>query len=1415
MHRPRKRSILSGPELLEDRITPTISFGNVIGADDLGANVQSFAVGDLNGDGKPDIVAGSVADFAGTAVLTNKGTLTFSNTETIKISTDPYFSPFYVKLADLTGNGKLDLVMAGDNQLVICMGNGNGTFQTKHTIIDTLPYNIQDMAIADLNGDGKPDLVLAMPGGMAVLLNNGSSTIFSPPTYYNVSNGPDQAYLAVGDFTGDGKTDIAVSVYSQKLIDVYLNNGNGTFGAPTAYYDPSPVTASPGHLLAGDFYNDSNLDLVVGYVGTSDVGLLKGNGDGTFQNPVVIDTTAQSSNGAVPLAAADFDHDGNLDLLVSGGEEDGSSGVILPGNGNGTFGTPIPVSAAGGVYAVADLNGDNLPDIVYVTSFSPGGYGIEPNTSVVTFGSTAASFASPTVSVGGSDTLTIDVNNVSGQPVSDLTNSDFALTMSGGSSAGVIGTVTGTSTPGTYTVNFTGNHVGAVSTVEVTVDGVKLPSEPTVKVVSAVPAGNSSVSFAKPTVPSGTIDTATITLQNAQGFPISGLPSSAFSFALSGGTSTGSFGAVTETATPGTYTANFTGIVAGTVQSLLLKVDGILVASHPSVQVKPGAVSATNTQVRFAGSTVKSGATDPVIIVLKDAAGNVVSGLTSGDFSLGLMGGTSSGSFGQVNPSATSGRYTAVFTAFAAGTASKLSTTIDGIPIAVEPEVTVLPATLTVTNLNDSGTGSLAAAIAAADLTSNDVIKFENGLHGEIDLLNGELLISSNMTIDGPGASKLSISGQDDARVFEIDAGFKVGISGLTITHGSALDEGGGILNDGSNLTLSGDDITKNVATESTDSVFAEGGGLQSLNGIVTIAKCEISDNQTLGISTATQSGDAEGAGLEFLGGSAMIDNSSITGNESIGDAGSSDGQAAGGGIFSLVSLKISGTTISGNEALGGNNSSEASGVNGGIIIEASSGSAFGAAILSGADLSLDRCTVDQNKTMGGNDAADGTAQGGAIIAIDSGSLILANCTLSENLSEGGESSGGLADQGYAGGGAIAVFVPTTITNTSFTDNKCVGGNNGVQAYVGEAIGGAAEIGALATIRGSAFSGNEAVGGSDGNSGTGAVDPGVDESFGGAISTAYEGDLLVSATTFTNNEAIGGNDAVATGSDIVEAGVAEGGTVCNEGGSTAVFSKCTFTGNEAVGGNGNSATGPVVDVGTGFGAGIFNGFGETTTEAGDSLIVTDSTFSKNQATGGNGNSSTASVAGLVGDGVGGAIMNYLGGTATITGSTLNSNEAISGTSNTASGAGTAFVNSGMGGAIMNGLGNYDSTGYGQFGATTLVVNDSSIDSNEAEGAGEALGGGIANLLTGTVLTADSSFGGNKATSDSGGTSLGGGIYNDSTSSLSLSETQVIGNRATGTTGSGGGIDTPGSFTDDSLTIIANNKASTSDANIGL
>jgi hypothetical protein len=222
--------------------------------------------------------------------------------------------------------------------------------------------------------------------------------------------------------------------------------------------------------------------------------------------------------------------------------------------------------------------------------------------------------------------------------------------------------------------------------------------------------------------------------------------------------------------------------------------------------------------------------------------------------------------------------------------------------------------TRTVTNCNDSGSGSLRAAVAAA--AAGDTIMF--GLSPAcpvITLTTGEIVITKSLTITGPGAAALSVSGNHASRVFNVSAGTVVTISGLTIENASGAFLGGGIFNLGS-LTVTGSTLSGNTA-------FL-GGGIYNHGGSVTVTASTLSGNTASsggGIfndfgsvtvvtgSTLTNNTASSGSGIFNLG-SVTVTASTLTGNTA----------GFGGGIFnnSGSSLTVTGSTLSGNTASSG-----------------------------------------------------------------------------------------------------------------------------------------------------------------------------------------------------------------------------------------------------------------------------------------------------------------------------------------------------------------------------------------------------------------------------------------------------------------------------------------------------------------
>jgi FG-GAP-like repeat len=274
-------------------------------------------------------------------------------------------SPRTVSLAtaDFNGDGKMDLVIASADYMgiFIRLGNGDGSFQ------QAIGYRVQtypaSIVVGDFNADGKPDLAVADYGSppgflgqsISILLGNGDGT-FRPAVNYSVALGPQ--FIAVGDFRGNGKLDLVVTVGLFDSISVLPGNGDGTFQPQTSF----AAGLDPSCVVIGDFNGDGKLDLAVAnayaYAGT--ISILLGNGDGTFQPPVAI---AAGSN-PFAIAVGDFNRDGKLDLAVASSVF-GSGTVILLGNGDGTFRAGATYADVGGNSIIAaDFNGDGNLDLV-------------------------------------------------------------------------------------------------------------------------------------------------------------------------------------------------------------------------------------------------------------------------------------------------------------------------------------------------------------------------------------------------------------------------------------------------------------------------------------------------------------------------------------------------------------------------------------------------------------------------------------------------------------------------------------------------------------------------------------------------------------------------------------------------------------------------------------------------------------------------------------------------------------------------------------------------------------------------------------------------------------------------------------------------------------------------------------------
>jgi hypothetical protein len=329
-------------EWLEGRTLPSFT---VSGAFPVGLAPQSAAVGDFNGDGKPDIVTADTNSNA-VSLLRGRGDGTFRPAVNFAVGAAPYG----VVAADFNGDGKLDLAVtdSGGASVTVLLGNGNGTFQAPVNL--AVGQTPEGLVAADFNGDGKLDLVVTNPGSFgSVFLGNGNGT-FQPVLNSTVAGlGVDIA----GDFNRDGRLDLAVNVGNVGLL---LGNGDGTFGDEQEF---SVGGGAVNGLAAVDLNGDGNLDLV----GTQASGLvvLLRNGDGTF-------AVRSLAFGDVPdgLAVGGFSGDGNLQVAVA---NSGSNSVAI-GQFDASYNFQDLQDVAVGSNpvgpVVGDFNGDGAPDLAVV-----------------------------------------------------------------------------------------------------------------------------------------------------------------------------------------------------------------------------------------------------------------------------------------------------------------------------------------------------------------------------------------------------------------------------------------------------------------------------------------------------------------------------------------------------------------------------------------------------------------------------------------------------------------------------------------------------------------------------------------------------------------------------------------------------------------------------------------------------------------------------------------------------------------------------------------------------------------------------------------------------------------------------------------------------------------------------------------
>jgi len=374
-----------------------------------GPNPTAVAIGDFNGDGKPDVVVANNAEVNSNgsfSVLLNNGDGTFTQVQTSVANT----FVLGVAVGDFNSDGKLDVAFFGQSSFGVAFGKGDGTFSSFVTYAtkNGLPISI---AVGDFNGDRAPDVAIAMLNDSAIQLftNNGNGTFTDDgeiPTCGNPAsivvadfnhdgnqdmavacetsavsvmlgdghNGfrtstipafiPGPTSIAAADLNGDGKLDLVTANTSGSSASVLLGNGDGTFLVSS----PIALAAKPISVAIADVNGDGKPDVLELTEGLNDLVVLTGKGDGTFNAPAVFNAGATPLGNDRSLVVADFNGDGKPDVLADNGNSDVS---LLLGMGDGTFAPSaqsIPTGAGTVWVAAGDVNGDNIADLIVANS---------------------------------------------------------------------------------------------------------------------------------------------------------------------------------------------------------------------------------------------------------------------------------------------------------------------------------------------------------------------------------------------------------------------------------------------------------------------------------------------------------------------------------------------------------------------------------------------------------------------------------------------------------------------------------------------------------------------------------------------------------------------------------------------------------------------------------------------------------------------------------------------------------------------------------------------------------------------------------------------------------------------------------------------------------------------------------------
>jgi len=335
-------------------------------------NPFSVALGDVDGDGRLDVVSASVGSDALKVFLQEEGN---GFAEPVSLGNfSPDDGPLSVALGDMNGDGRLDAVSANalSNTLSVFLQEEDGGFAEPVYLgggsVTREPWSV---ALGDVDGDGRLDIVSASSGNdsLAIFLQVEGGGFAAPVVLGDSSVTAYPVSVALADMDGDGRLDLVSANSASQTLTVFFQEEGGEFAVPLSLGDSS-VTNDPESVAVGDVDGDGRLDLVSANFGSNTLTVFLQEESGIFAEPTSL-SISSFKDGPISVALGDMDGDGRLDLVSANLYTDTLT-VFIQEEGGG-FAGPISLSLPSATsftefVAVGDLDGDGHLDLVTVSS---------------------------------------------------------------------------------------------------------------------------------------------------------------------------------------------------------------------------------------------------------------------------------------------------------------------------------------------------------------------------------------------------------------------------------------------------------------------------------------------------------------------------------------------------------------------------------------------------------------------------------------------------------------------------------------------------------------------------------------------------------------------------------------------------------------------------------------------------------------------------------------------------------------------------------------------------------------------------------------------------------------------------------------------------------------------------------------